>query len=74
MSFLLSMHKIISKGEMGQIESSMNVDIIMCKTACGKLVYIHREVNLLPCDDLEGWDEVGDRGKVQEGGDVYTYG
>ena len=74
MSFLLSMHKIISKGEMGQIESSMNVDIILCKTAFGKLVYIHREVNLLPCDYIEGWDEVGDRGKVQEGGDVYTYG
>ena len=26
------------------------------------------------CDNLEGWDGVGGRKEVQEGGDVYTYG
>ena len=34
----------------------------------------HRELNLVLCDNLEGWDEeVGGR-EIQEGGDIcYTY-
>ena len=26
------------------------------------------------CNNLEGWDRVGDGRKVHKGGDVYTYG
>ena len=29
-----------------------------------------RELNLVLCDNLEGWDEVGDGREVSEGGDI----
>ena len=32
----------------------------------------HRELNLVLCDDLEGWDE-GWEGDSREGGYMYTY-
>ena len=40
----------------------------MCKTDNGKLLYEHRELNPMLCDNLEGWDGV--REKVQGGGDM----
>ena len=30
----------------------------------------HRELNLVLCDNLEGWDNVGGRKEVQGGGDI----
>ena len=30
----------------------------------------HRELNPVLCDNLEGWDGVGDGREVQEGGDM----
>ena len=30
----------------------------------------HKELNLVLCDNLEGWDGVGGGGEVQEGGDM----
>ena len=30
----------------------------------------HRELSVVLCDDLDGWDRVGVRGEVQAGGDV----
>ena len=29
-----------------------------------------RELNLVLCDNLEGWDEVGEGREVSEGGDI----
>ena len=36
----------------------------------GKLLY-NRELNLVLCDNLEGWDGVGGGREVQEGGGIY---
>ena len=33
----------------------------------------HRELSLVPCDDLEGWDGKGGRGIRREGVYVYLY-
>ena len=33
----------------------------------------HGEVNPVLCDNLEGWDAVGDGRESQEGGDVCMY-
>ena len=33
----------------------------------------HRELNLVLCDNLEGWDGVGDGRQIQEGGDIGIY-
>ena len=32
------------------------------------------DTRVVVCENLEGWDGVGDGRKVQEGGDVYTCG
>ena len=32
----------------------------------------HRGLNPVFCDNLEGWDGVGDEREVQEGGDTYV--
>ena len=40
----------------------------MCKIDGGKLLYEHRELNPVLCDNLEGRD--GGREKVQDGGDL----
>ena len=42
----------------------------MCKIASGQLLYGYRELKLELCDNLEGWDGVGDVGEAQEGGAI----
>ena len=32
---------------------------------------LHRELNPVLCDNLEGWDAVGDGRWVQKGGDIF---
>ena len=36
------------------------------------LFLLHREISLVLCDHLEGWDKEGGR-KTQEGGDTEIY-
>ena len=42
------------------------------QTASGNLLYDARHLNLVLCDNLEGWDEAGGGRELQEGGDVCT--
>ena len=39
--------------------------------ASGDLPYDARSSNPVLCDNLEGWDGVGDRWETQEGGDIH---
>ena len=38
------------------------IKINLKKIASGKLLYRHRELNPVLCDNLEGWDKVGGGG------------
>ena len=38
----------------------------------GNLLYDAGSSNQVPCDNLEGWDGVGGRREVQEGGNICT--
>ena len=63
------------EGEWGELrEQHGNMYITICKmdSQCGFAVR-HREVNPVLCDNLEGWDAVGDGRESQEGGDVCMY-
>ena len=40
--------------------------------ASGKLLYGHRELSLVLCDDLEGWDWGEVRGRLKREG-IYVY-
>ena len=44
----------------------------MCKIASEKLLYGHRELNPVLCDNLEARDGVGDREEVQEEENLYV--
>ena len=48
------------------------IKINLKKIASGKLLYRHRELNPVLCDNLEGWDKVGGV-EVQEGGDIRIF-
>ena len=53
----------------GQIERVALTYIHYCVIAGGKLLY-NRELSLVFCDDLEGWDRRGGGREAQEGGDI----
>ena len=40
--------------------------------ASGNLLYAAGSSNPVLCDNLEGWDGVGGRREIQEGGDICT--
>ena len=62
------------KGRLGRIERvALTCIHYMCKIdSSWEAVVQHREVSLVLCDDLEGWDGEGGK-EAQEGGDMQTY-
>ena len=56
-------------------ESNMETYITVCNLdSQWEFAVWLRELKPGLCYNLEGWDGVGGGGKVQEGGDMYTYG
>ena len=55
-------------------EEHWNIYIIICKTdSQWEFAVLCTEIKSDLCDNLEGWDGVGDGREVQEGKDMYTY-
>ena len=58
------------KEGVGRVERIAWKHIAICNTESGNLLCRHRELNSVLCDNLEGWDGMGDGREVQEGGGI----
>ena len=67
----LNMLNIELEGEMNlKSNTGKHTFLYIKQIASGNLLYDSRISNLVLCDNLKGWDEVGDGREVQGGGGI----